>query len=469
MWRLAAFASPLTPTTVAFVPLILLLPGFYGQDLGFDVATVGAVIIFARLFDAVSDPTIGFLSDRTTSRFGRRRPWIVVGAPLLMIGVWNLFVPGEGVTQAGLQIGIIFVYLSWTMVFIPHQAWGAELNNNYHQRTRINVFLALFNTFGVFLCLLIPFFFLSPQSAQVKQTVFGWAMNGSVDVPDRLDRILAFNGQGNVPYADIMFLIAVTVMVLMPVTVTACMLSVKEGAKPPAPIHWKQTRRIFQRNKPFARMVAGNFFLQISVQLWVAAQPFYLTYVLKMPQNFLLLVVVMQGFALITVPAWGYVAKAVGRGRGLAFAGICMVLGYIALQIIPPESLAAALIPYLLLGAASDGKWMLPIGLASDTSDYDHWKNGSQEAGLHMSVLFLTNKIGMAMGGLTLVAYGYFGFQPGATDNSETAIAAMKYISTLAPMTFSMIGVLIMWNFRLTPRAHEAVRRRLDRRAASTR
>lgn len=465
MWRLAAFASPLTPVTVAFVPLVLFLPSFYAQDLGFDVAAVGAALIFARLVDAVSDPLIGFLSDRTTSRLGRRRPWILAGAPLLMLAVWNLFVPSDGMTTLGLQVAVVFVYVSWTMVFIPHQAWGAELNTEYTQRTRINVFLGLFNTFGVFLCLLIPFFFLSPQSATLKQSIFGWAMDGSVDVPERLDRILAFNGQGNVPYQDIMFFIAIVVIVLLPVTIAACLFSVKEGIKPPAPINWAKTLRLFQRNKPFARMVTGNFFLQISVQLWAAAQPFYLAYILKMPQNFLLLIVIMQGFALITVPAWGYIARWVGRGRGLAFAGICMVLGFLLLSVIPSGSLFAVIFPYLLLGAAADGKWMMPIGLAADAADYDHWKNGSEEAGLHLSVLFLTNKIGIAMGGLTLVAFGLFGFQPGTPDNSETAITAVKYISTLVPMMFSFIGVLIMWNFRLTPKVHDAIRRRLDLRA----
>ena len=467
LWRLAAFATPLTPVTVAFVPLVLLLPGFYAQDLGFDVASVGVALIVARLIDAVSDPTIGFLSDRTPSRFGRRRPWILIGAPLLMLAVWNLFVPPKGITALGLQFSIIFVYLAWTMVFIPHQAWGAELNNRYGVRIRINVVLALFNTLGVFLCLLIPFFFLSPQSAALKHRVFGWAMDGSADIPDRFERILAFSGQGDVPYQDIMFLLAVTVVVLLPITIALCMLSVRERSKPPAPIDWSQTLRLFQRNKPFARVVAGNFFLQISVQLWVAAQPFYLTYILGMPQNFLLLIVIMQGFALITVPAWGLVARIFGRGRGLALAGACMVLGFFLLNVIPPQSLAAAILPYLLLGAASDGKWMLPIGLASDASDYDHWKNGNQEAGLHLSVLFLTNKIGIAMGGLTLFALGLFGFQPGAADNSQAAITALKYFATLVPLACSFIGILIMWNFPLTPRAHEALRRRLKRRAAA--
>ena len=81
-------------------------------------------------------------------------------------------------------------------------------------------------------------------------------------------------------------------------------------------------------------------------------------------------------------------------------------------------------------------------------------------------MLFLTNKIGIAMGGLTLFALGLFGFQPGAADNSQAAITALKYFATMVPLACSCIGILIMWNFPLTPRAHEALRRRLKRRAA---
>jgi len=464
-WRLMAFASPLTPVTVAFVPLVLLLPGFYSQDLGFDIAVVGVVLIVARLFDVLSDPLVGVLSDRTRSRFGRRRPWIVVGTPLLMLAVWNLFVPSGDLSAAALQFGVVALYLAWTMVFIPLQAWGAELDRGYSQRTRINVFLTLFNSVGVLLCLLVPFFFLSPQSAALKQQLFGWAMQDGVRLPARMANILAFDGQGLLPYQDIMYLLAIIVVVLLPVTVIACLASASENRAPPRSIDWVRSVRLLQRNKPFARVLAGCFMLQISVQLWVAAQPFYLTYILGMPQNFLLLIVIMQGFALMTVPLWGAAARRLGRGRSLALAGILMMLGFAALLIVPPLSLAAAVIPYLLLGAASDGKWMLPIGLAADAADYDHWKNGTQETALHMAVLFLCNKLGIAMGGIMLVALGLFGFQPGAAEQQETALAALRYLATIVPMTCSLLGVMLMWNFRLTPRAHTAILRRLTGRS----
>jgi glycoside/pentoside/hexuronide:cation symporter, GPH family len=464
-WRLAAFASPLTPVTVAFVPLVLLLPGFYSQDLGIDVAAVGLALIVARLVDVLTDPLVGFLSDRTRSRLGRRRPWIMAGTPLLMVAVWNLFVPSSEPSFSSVLFGIIAVYVAWTMVFIPLQAWGAELDQDYGQRARINVFLTLFNSFGVLLCLLVPFLLLSPQSAGLKLRLFGWAIDGEVELPARLASILAFDGQGALPYADIMYLLGILVMVLLPVTVIACLLFTRETTVSPRPIDWPRTFRLLQRNKPFARVLAGCFMLQISVQLWVAAQPFYLTYVLGMPQNFLLLIVIMQGFAIVTVPFWGALARRLGRGRSLAVAGLLMMSGFLGLLLAPPLSLALVVVPYLLLGAASDGKWMLPIGLAADAADYDHWKNGSQETALHMAVLFLCNKLGIALGGVMLVALGVFGFQPGVAEQTDAAMAALRYLATLAPMACSLAGVLLMWNFRLTPRAHDAIRRRMERRS----
>jgi len=465
-WRLAAFASPITPVSIAFLPLVLLIPGFYAQDMGLDITAVGGALIFARLIDAISDPLVGAMSDRTRSRWGRRRPWMLAGTPVLMLAVWMLFLPSGQPSLPYLYGSIILVYIGWTLVFIPHQAWGAELQRGFAGRNRLNVLMALSNTIGVFTCLALPFLVLSPQARPLKEALFGWALDGDTILPEAAVRVLAYAGEGRVPFTQIMSILAVVVMVLLPITVFACIAFNRERPEPPAKLDWGSAIDIFRRNKPYTRTIIGGIFLQISVQLWTAAQPFYLSAVLGLADSFLLLLILNQIFALVTIPTWGWIARRFGRARGLAFAGLLMVIGFAILFAVPYGALGPAIASYLFMGAAADGKWMLPIGLASDAADYDEWKTGRKEAGLHLSMMFFANKIGIAVGGLALVLFGVFGFQPGRPDNSPTALAAVQYITTIVPVVCSLIGMAILWNHRLTRNAHEAIRRRIERRAA---
>ena len=95
--QLLAYGLPGLPLAVLLLPLFVILPTYYADDLGLGLATVGGVLFFARIWDVVSDPLIGYLSDRTRSGFGQRRPWLVAGVPLAMAGTWALFHPPAGV------------------------------------------------------------------------------------------------------------------------------------------------------------------------------------------------------------------------------------------------------------------------------------------------------------------------------------------------------------------------------------
>ncbi|MCY3793858.1 MAG: MFS transporter, partial [Gammaproteobacteria bacterium] len=125
------------PAEMAIIPVAALIPNYYGQDLGVSLAAVGTVLLLSRIFDAVSDPLIGWLSDRTQSRWGRRRVWMAASVPILMLAVYKLFVPEPPVTAAYLFGWLVVLWLGWTMLFIPYYAWGAELSPHYHQRTRV--------------------------------------------------------------------------------------------------------------------------------------------------------------------------------------------------------------------------------------------------------------------------------------------------------------------------------------------
>ncbi|NQV79829.1 MAG: MFS transporter, partial [Alphaproteobacteria bacterium] len=145
---LAAYGLPSLPATILTFPLFVLLPTYYAQDLGMGLGIVGAVLLGSRLWDAVTDPLIGVLSDHIKTRWGRRRPWIVAGTPIALVSAWFLLVPGGPVGWGYLLGWTIALYLGGTMILIPYNAWGAEISGHYHERARVTSFREIFVLVG---------------------------------------------------------------------------------------------------------------------------------------------------------------------------------------------------------------------------------------------------------------------------------------------------------------------------------
>ena len=125
------------PLSVANVPLAAYIPNYYGADLGVSLAAIGSVWLFARLFDAITDPLIGYLGDKTDTRWGRRRIWMLGSIPFLMLSVYKIFFPSLDVDAGYLLFWLVIFWLGWTMLFIPYYAWAAELSPDYNERTSI--------------------------------------------------------------------------------------------------------------------------------------------------------------------------------------------------------------------------------------------------------------------------------------------------------------------------------------------
>jgi len=94
-WVLGSYGAPSTPLAMVALPMAVYLPAVYADAEGFGLglAFVGLVLVLARLFDGVTDPLVGFLSDRTRSRWGRRKPYILLGTPIYILGIFILFIP----------------------------------------------------------------------------------------------------------------------------------------------------------------------------------------------------------------------------------------------------------------------------------------------------------------------------------------------------------------------------------------
>lgn len=136
------------PLAMAALPLYVHLPKFYGDDLGMSLALVGAILLAARLVDAIQDPVLGYFSDRAP---GRKR-FIALALPLLAGGMLGLFnPPALAATVLGWWLlgCLIVVYLGFSMASISYQTWGAQLSDDREERTRITASRETFTLIGV--------------------------------------------------------------------------------------------------------------------------------------------------------------------------------------------------------------------------------------------------------------------------------------------------------------------------------
>ena len=157
---LILFGLPEYAVYLASIPVGLYLPFVYSKDLGLSLTEVGLILMLARISDVITDPLIGYLSDRTPGRFGRRKPWLAGGALLMMISAFQLFNPAVlndmPIGNIHLLAWAVLLWLGWTMINIPYYAWGAELSGDYHERTRITGWRQAFGFLGNVSVLAVP-------------------------------------------------------------------------------------------------------------------------------------------------------------------------------------------------------------------------------------------------------------------------------------------------------------------------
>ncbi len=131
------YGSVSLPLAIISYPLGVWIPRLYSTEIAIDLGLIGLVIFSAAIFDAISDPVMGFFSDRFQTRWGRRKPWLAIGVPIYAFAVWMLLNPGSGATIFYLAFFFILLRASTTILGLPYAAWGMELSGEYHTRTMI--------------------------------------------------------------------------------------------------------------------------------------------------------------------------------------------------------------------------------------------------------------------------------------------------------------------------------------------
>lgn len=437
---LVLYGLPNLATSVASLPLALFVPAFYADDLGLPLAAVGAAIAASRVLDVVSDPLVGLLSDRLRSRFGRRKPWIALGAPLLLLSVWNLFVPGEAgsVGIPHLLVWTCLLFLGFTLVDLPYKAWGAELSDDYAERSRV---------------------------AAVREA-FGFG--GQIGL---LLLLLALSRSGVEAAGLQLRAIAVAMVLLTPILLAACLLGVRE---PPPRIEARDGLGpvrgliLVARNPAFVRMIGSVLFFVSGVVIQGTLHRIVLEHVIGEPDLFPVMIFLENVGTLLCVPLWLRISDRIGKHRAVALAALWLALFSLPLPLLGPGQGPWLVALVVVRGSSFASILFLANSIAADVVDHDTVASGRQRTGLFFAVWGMVIKLAIAAGVLLgSVLPASFGFEPAAPSHAPAALHALGAVYGWVPALLMALGAPFLWRFPITRERQEALRAEIAARRAA--
>jgi glycoside/pentoside/hexuronide:cation symporter, GPH family len=438
--RLAAFGSLAVPIAGAGLPLVLFVPQLYASHFGLSLAAIGVIFFLGRFWDVAADPIVGSLSDRTRSRFGRRRPWIAGGGALFGIGSALLFFPPATVPPLYLAAALFVFYAGWTMIEVPFSAWAGELSGDYHERTRVVTYQATMRAIGLLLVLILPTILEQwrPADGVLKLHVTGAFILATL-LPAL---VLSLTAVGEPPHRG-----------------AAAAAGERTG-------FWRAAALI-ARDRLLLRVLASDVAVTAGQSIRAGLIAFFCVSYMGLPRWASGLYLLQFAFGIFAGPVWLAIGRRLGK-RETAIAGeLAQVAINLALLAVFPGMLGLLVALAVAQGLTQGSGNLMLRAMVADVADAHELETGRNRTGLFFSVFSLATKAGPAVGiGLALPLLAALGFQPKG-QSTAASLDALKLVFALGPALAHLVSAALIWRFPLDQTRHAAIRRALDARGAS--
>jgi Na+/melibiose symporter-like transporter len=421
-------------------PLSLVLPAFYAQTMGVSLAAVGAIVGILRIYDLIFNPILGVMSDRTLTRIGRRRPWILAGAPLLALGLWLVFAPPVAHADATyLAIALLLYYTGSSLVMIPYYALGAETPATAFGRARMLGMREAAGMFALSFSGLIPLIALSLGfGAASRQTM------------------LLFFG---------------ALAVLTPIALAALLVFVPDKpirtAAPEASKARFDLIAIFGdfwealvRNRPFGQLALAYAIVNFAIFTDQSVTLFYLGKVLRVEKVFGLALLAQGLCTVLAAPVWVTLARRIELhkliGASILISALFRVTAY---NLLPPGQPMAFLTIQAVGAVLFSGTLILASAIMATAIDYGVLKTGKERAGTYISANSIISQLAGALPfALVLPLLQWSGFSASGVSTPQ-GLQALHFVYVYAPLPFQLIGAWLIWRF---PISRELAARQAD-------
>jgi GPH family glycoside/pentoside/hexuronide:cation symporter len=421
-----------------------------------DIVQLGAFLAglataIGKISDAISDPIVGYLSDHTKSKWGRRRPYMFIGAITLFITMIVMFTnPGLQADQLLLFIWatIAFILLStaYTLVNIPYGALTPELTTDFHEKTVLNGYRQIFALMGTFTGVLAigPLLQLFTGNINLGWSVYGGVMGG-VMMLSALVTVFAVKETAATRLKD-------KVNTLTTPRFSGSAINVDDAVLDSAmPKVFSKEENFFSaylsilKDKVFLLALIPWTLHITGVSVLMAAFKYYFIYIYKQESLFTISMAAMLGAVVPSLFFWVWVSKKIGKkatynlGMGL-FAVAVLIFFFLGEQLGP----TFAMFIMALAGVGFATHYVVPYALVPDIVEYDYSKTGRRREGLYYATWTLLTKIGQALAfvvaGVVLNLAGYIA----NTAQTPLALLGIKLLCGPIPALFFVAGVIVL-------------------------
>jgi len=436
--RKLAFASADVFGGGSFNIINFLLPGFLALTVGINPFWISFVMLVARLWDSVTDPIMGYISDHTSSKFGKRRIYLIISAPLVVVGMYLLFFPYAFPSEVLRVIASLVSYLIFTTIqtsiMIPYYSLSSEISSDYQERASFNSYRLGFSIFSSILCVAVPgiivgLFQDAAVGYQVMSLTFGVLFGLSV-----LMTGLFVREEITTPKVSTSF-------------------SIKELVKPLS-------------LKPFRQYLGMFLVLQMSMAIMSGLFFFYVDFYITKDTTAagqdtmvgLIAAALMFSMQIVALPVYIKLIEKKGKTFAYRAGAILWIVTALSLLFIPAN--ANPIVIYLvgaLMGLGISGPGLVPHTMYGDVVDAGQLKFKDRLDGQMSGFTNFINKVAQALGlALVMALIGLAGFEsqdltlPPIVSQPDSAMNAIRLIMAFTPLVFMGIGMYISYRYKIS-------------------
>jgi GPH family glycoside/pentoside/hexuronide:cation symporter len=406
---------------------------------GLSPGTAGTIVLIVKVWDAVNDPIMGWLTDRTVSRYGRRRPWLLYGAvPFGLLFFLQWVVPPFG------EVGRFIYYLviamlfdtAFTVVNVPYTALTPELTRDYDERTSLTSFRFAFSIGGALVAatlhqIIVNSFCADPQACQGAALRPGYLAAGAIW---GLSCILPF---------------------------IWCFVGTKERYEPEAgapELGLRDQVRVAFSNRPYLFVIGIYLFSWLAVQVTASILTFYITFWMQNPGLIPIMLLLVQGSAFVFLFIWSAVSRRIGK-KAVYMIGMLFWIGVqVMLFFLQPDQVTLAIILAVLAGVGVSTAYLIPWSMMPDVIELDELRTGQRREGVFYGFMVFLQKLGLALGlflvGLALELQG-FSEGAGIGEQPASALTAIRVMIGPVPAAVLLCGIVLTAFYPISRQKHQ--------------